>query len=236
MSNFLTNTLAGIFDLFYPNICLGCSGKLLSGEKIICLQCQLELPVTEHYSDPQNALVKRFSGRVKVEAAAAFLMFKKGEMVQQLMHELKYKGREDVGEYLGKMFGSKLIQPQSIIRDIDLIVPVPLHWKKLKTRGYNQCNSFAKGISATTAIPWSPNTLIRHHENISQTKKKRFDRWQNVEEIFGVNNPAQLTGKHILLVDDVVTTGATSETCMQTILQVPHTRVSFVSIATALKT
>lgn len=235
MITFIREILSDIFDLFYPNICLACSNKLLKGEETICLRCQLELPLTEHWTNPDNILMKRFSGRVKVECAASFLFFKKGETVQELIHQLKYKNQEQVGEYLGRLLGYKLIQPNSIFKDIDLVVPVPLHWKKLKTRGYNQCNSFAKGISATTGIPCSLTALIRHHENISQTKKKRFDRWQNVEEIFGVTNPAQLTGKHILLVDDVVTTGATSETCMQTILQVPGTRVSFVSLATALK-
>ncbi|MFN8321940.1 MAG: hypothetical protein U0T74_04730 [Chitinophagales bacterium] len=140
-----------------------------------------------------------------------------------------------MGIYLGKLLGHKLIQPNSIFKDIDLVVPEPLHWKKLKARGYNQCNSIATGISVSLNTPCSLNALNRHHENISQTKKKRFDRWENVEDIFSVTNPAQLTGKHILLVDDVVTTGATSETCMQTILQVPGTRVSFVSLATALK-
>ncbi len=235
MITFTKEILADVFDLFYPNICLACSDKLLKGEETICLRCQLELPLTDHWTDADNILMKRFSGRVKVESAAAFLFFKKGEAVQELIHQLKYKNQEQVGIYLGRLLGHKLIQPKSIFKDIDLVVPVPLHWKKLKARGYNQCNSIATGISVSLNTPCSLNALNRHHENISQTKKKRFDRWENVEDIFSVNNPAQLTGKHILLVDDVVTTGATSETCMQTILQVPGTRVSFVSLATALK-
>lgn len=227
---------SSIFGLFYPDICVCCNNKLLSSEKTICSRCLFQLPETNHYKNAQNTVAKRFYGRVPVVAAAAFLNFKKGGPVQSLIHQLKYKKRQDVGEFLGKMMAHRFMEPNSIFRNIDAIVAVPLHWKKLKLRGYNQCDSIAQSISIEMNVPYYSNALIRQNENISQTKKKRFDRWQNVADIFVVNNQQLLSGKHILLIDDVITTGATSETCLQTILQVPGTSVSFASVAIAVKT
>ncbi|MES2619918.1 MAG: ComF family protein [Bacteroidota bacterium] len=233
MIAFAKEYFSDLFDLFYPSICLACSQKLLKGENVICFHCESELPQTNHYNNPENNLMKRFAGRVTLEGAAALYIFHKGSPVQHLLHDLKYRGRKDVGEYLGKLLGNKFLQEDSIIKNIDLIVPVPLHWKKLKVRGYNQCDPFAQSLSETLSIPYSTNSLERSHENISQTKKKRFDRWENVAEIFSVINAGQLKGKHILLVDDVVTTGATAEACLQTILSVEEVKVSFAAIANA---
>lgn len=235
MLQFAVKRLQEVFGLFYPNICLACSQNLLGNEKVICTQCSSQLPKHDHWMQPENKLIMRFAGRVNVQAAAAYFRFSKTSPVRHLIHELKYKGRQDVGEFIGGLLGHKLIHQDSIFKNIDIIVPVPLHWKKQKNRGYNQCDSFAKGLAETMQIPWTPNALRRNHENISQTKKKRYDRWGNVEEIFGVKDETLLQGKHILLVDDVVTTGATSETCMQTILTVPDTKVSFAAMAMAAR-
>lgn len=224
-----------LFDLFYPNICLACSQKLLKNETVICFHCESDLPQTNHYSNAKNNLMKRFSGRVTLNAAVALYTFNKGSSVQHLLHQLKYRGRKDVGEHIGKILGNKLNLEDAIIKNIDLIIPVPLHWKKLKSRGYNQCDPFAQGLSETLNVPFITDAVERIHENISQTKKKRFDRWGNVAEIFSIKDKLQLTGKHILLVDDVVTTGATAEACLQTILTIPGTKVSFAAIAAATK-
>ena len=221
------------FNLFYPDICVGCSNKLLKGENIISFRCEQELPQTEHWDNPENALAKRFWGRVNVRGSVALYHFKKGSQVQHLLHQLKYKGRKEIGELLGKILGSKIIPEASVIKEIDLIVPVPLHWKKFKMRGYNQCDSLAGGLSESLGVPWSASTIERVHENISQTKKKKFDRWGNVAEIFSIKDEQQLKGKHILLVDDVVTTGATAEACLSTILKAENATVSFAAIATA---
>ena len=221
------------FDLFYPNICPACSQKLLKGELVICFRCESELPQADHWNNPENNLMKRFWGRVDLQGASAHYVFHKGSPVQHLLHQLKYRGRKDIGEFIGRIFANKLKQENSVIRNVDLIVPVPLYWKKLKIRGYNQCDPFAQGLSESLGIPWSSTAIERIHENISQTKKKRFDRWGNVSEIFGVKDDQQLTGKHILLVDDVVTTGATAEACLKTILTVENTKVSFAAIAQA---
>lgn len=234
MLPFLKNSLSDFFDLFYPNICLACSGKLLRGEDVICFRCAANLPQTRHWLQTDNGLMKRFWGRLPLQGAASLYQFRKGNDVQHLLHQLKYRGRQEVGDYAGKLLGNILVESESPLKNIDLIVPVPLHWKKLKTRGYNQCDSFAQALSQTIKVPWSNTALIRQHENISQTKKKRFERWGNVEEIFSVADAEQLKGKHILLVDDVVTTGATSEACLKIILQVENTKASFAAIASAM--
>ncbi len=221
-------------NLFYPHICISCSEALLKNEAILCRTCESGLPETGYWKDAENPLMKRLWGRVDVQGAAAFYGFRKGSEVQELLHQLKYRGRKDIGEYIGKKFGHSLSAENSIIKGFDLIVPVPLHYKKLKQRGYNQCSPFAQGLSETLDIPWTENALERIHENISQTGKSRLDRWGNVSGIFGVKDEALLKGRHILLVDDVVTTGATAEACLHTILTVPGAKVSFCAIAMAL--
>lgn len=224
-----------LFGLFYPDVCVSCANKLLGAEKIICGKCSADLIYLNHWNTPDNKLMMRFAGRVHTESAAACFQFTKSSAIRPLIHALKYRSRQDVGEYLGSLFGAQLASNNSIFKNIELIVPVPLHWKKQKQRGYNQCDSFAQGLSSAMNIPWVSNSLKRNFENISQTKKKRYDRFGNVDEIFSVTDESILTGKHILLVDDVVTTGATSETCMQTLLAVPGVKVSFVAIAMAAK-
>lgn len=233
MLNFVKEYASDLFGLFYPSICLACSQKLLKGESTICFRCQNELPLTENWINADNKLMKRFTGRIELQSAAAFLQFRKEGPVQHLLHQLKYRNQKEVGELIGKMFGARLKEDGSIIKNVDLIVPVPLHWKKLKLRGYNQCDPFAQGLSEAMNVPWSSTAIERTHENISQTKKKRFDRYGNVSDIFSVIDAEQLKGKHILLVDDVVTTGATAEACLQTILKTQGTKASFASIAAA---
>src|ERR1043165_3982414 len=219
------------FNLFYPEVCLACSQKLLKGEQLVCFKCGAEMPRTDQWKTPNNALMKRFWGRVDIQGAAAFYYFQKDGVVQHLLHQLKYNGRQEVGEFIGKELGDCFTSTGSVVKDIDLVVPVPLHWKKLKKRGYNQCAALAHSLAEAMNVAFSETTLERVHENVSQTTINRFDRHGNVNNIFAAADPAQLTGKHILLVDDVVTTGATAEVCLQTILSVPGTRVSFAAIA-----
>ncbi len=235
MLQLLKKYSSDLFGLFYPHVCLACSSNLLPGEEVICFRCESELPKTAHYNTPGNALMNRFAGRVNIAGAAAMYQFNKGGSVQQLLHQLKYRGRQDVGEYIGKSLGHQLKNPDSVINNIDIVVPVPLHWKKLRKRGYNQCDPLAKGIADTLGVPFSDTALERRHENVSQTGKTRFERWENVAEIFAVAEPEKLEGKHVLLVDDVVTTGATAEACLQTILKINNTKASFAAIAVAVR-
>jgi len=226
--------LADLFSLFYPNICLSCSQALLKNESIICFRCEGELPHAEHLNNTENKLAQRFWGRVPVVGAAALLQFQKGGNVQHLMHQMKYKGRREVGEYIANLFGQQLKEPDCIISNVDLVVPVPLHWKKLKIRGYNQCDSFAGAVAEILGVPWSATAIERVQQNVAQARRKRYDRWGNVAGIFSIKNEQQLTGKHVLLVDDIVTTGATAEACMQSILMADNTKVSFLAMSMAL--
>ena len=235
MLQLVSDYLTDLFDLFYPHVCLACTQKLLGNEEVLCTKCEYELPRSNHWNNSNNHLVQRFWGRVEIEGAATLFNFQKKGNVQHLLHQLKYHGRRDVGEYSGKMMGHLLSQNGSIICNVDLIVPVPLHKKKLKQRGYNQCDSFAEALAVALNTSWSSTALTRVEENISQTKKNRFDRYGNVAQIFAVADASQLQGKHILLVDDVVTTGATAEACLNVILAVPGTKVSFAAIAVALR-
>ncbi|HWB63190.1 MAG TPA: phosphoribosyltransferase family protein [Chitinophagales bacterium] len=235
MQSALSRYMLDVVNLFYPKVCLACSEALLGNEEVICFKCEATLPETGHWNDPENALMKRFWGRVDLQGAAAMLQFQKGGPVQHLLHQLKYRGRQDVAAFLGQNFGNILKNDSSVIKDIDVVVPVPLHWKKLKSRGYNQCSFFAEELAKALNTGWSDTALERVHENISQTKFSRLDRWGNVAEIFAVKDATQLAGKHVLVVDDVVTTGATAEACMQTVLGVEGTRVSFAAMAVALR-
>lgn len=224
---------SGLFNLFYPHTCVACGQALLAGENVVCYRCVADMPETGFWKDSNNRLAQRFWGRVTIQGAAALYRFNKGSGVQQLIHELKYRGRKDVGEYAGRLTGHRLLEEGSVIKNIDLVVPVPLHWKKQRQRGYNQCDYFASGIAEVLGKPWLPDAVIRNSENVSQTQMDRFERWVNVASIFSIQNPAALSGKHILLVDDVMTTGATAEACLQAILSVPGTTASFVAIAAA---
>lgn len=223
-----------LYNLFYPHQCVACGVGLLKGEHLLCRACTDDLPQTSQWLHTDNALMQRFAGRVPLQAAAAFLYFRKQGTVQHLLHQLKYKGRTEAGLFIGNLFGHRLCAPGSVITNIDLIVPVPLHWKKQQKRGYNQCDPFAEGLSQAMGVPWSATAIERVRENVSQTTQSKFDRWGNVEDIFAVKDATQLAGKHILLVDDVVTTGATAESCLQTILKTEGTRVSFAAMAYAL--
>jgi ComF family protein len=195
------------------------------------MSCQFSLPRTNYHLDKENPLTKVFWGRVDVQNAAAFYFFKKKGKVQNLLHHLKYKGVKEVGERIGELYGFDLLK-SDWLEDIDYIIPVPLHPKKMKKRGYNQSEYFAKGLSKSTNKKLETTVLYRNKHSDTQTKKSRFNRWENVSEIFDVNNAELIAGKHILLVDDVVTTGATIEASVQA-LQKANCSVSIVAIATA---
>ena len=162
----------------------------------------------------------------------AFLSYRKGNCVQKILHQLKYKGNKEVGAYLGEMYGRKLAQSGKLA-DADCILPIPLHPKKKKVRGYNQSEWIARGLSEATGIPYATDILVRNTFTETQTKKSRFNRWQNVKDVFAVVQPDRLVGKHVVVCDDVLTTGATTEAAIQKILEVEGTRVSVVTLATA---
>ncbi len=224
--------LQGLLHLFFPELCCGCHQALVDQEEILCMKCLLYLPTTNFHTHDDNPVSKIFWGRVPLEKATAFMYFNKNGLAQELMHQLKYKGRQHIGFYLGKRFGQTL-KDQAGFDGLDGIVPVPLHPKKLKKRGFNQSLHIAKGLSVGLEIPCFEKQLIRSEFTSSQTNKSRYERWLNVKSGFSLYEGDVLIGKHLLLVDDVITTGATLEACAQQLLTIPEVNISVVSLAYA---
>jgi ComF family protein len=224
--------LSDFISLIYPQICVCCGNSLWKHEKIVCNACGFRLPKTLYHLEQENPVSRVFYGRVPVESGAAYLLFNKGNKVQRLIHELKYKGRKDVGIWLGEEYGYDL-RKSPFFTGIGLIVPVPLHRKKLMQRGYNQSDQFAAGLSKTMKIPVDNKLLVRSRSTGTQTRKGRYDRWKNVEDLFTLVRPERIAGMHILLVDDVITTGATLESCIAALRSVEGVKVSVATIATA---
>lgn len=219
-------------SLLFPKICAACGNSLWKQEETVCLSCEFHLPRTNFHLILENPVSQLFWGRVNLESAAAFLYFNKGNKVQRLIHQLKYKGRKDIGIYLGRQYGQQL-KYSPFFQMVQLIVPVPLHPKKLLQRGYNQSEQFAIGLGETMKIPVDPYAICRKKETETQTKKSRFRRWQNVAEVFHVTNSGSMVMKHVLLVDDVITTGATLESCIHALTSIHGIRISVATIAVA---
>jgi ComF family protein len=215
--------------LMFPYNCAACEYALSGEEHIICNFCLQNLPQTMYWTYEDNMVASTFYGRLRFVRACSFLYFTKGEKVQNMLHQLKYAQQPEVGRVLGDLFGQKLaVSPYS---EVDCIVPVPLHSKRLKTRGYNQCDHIVQGMAEAMEKQYLTSAIKRIRANETQTKKGRYDRWINVYELFSVVEPQRLAHKHVLLVDDVVTTGATLEACAKAILAVPGTTVSIATIA-----
>lgn len=223
-----------LFNLVFPRICASCGASLWKHEEVICHFCEFHLPKTQFHLERDNPVAQIFWGRVNIFSAAAFLYFNKGNHVQRLMHQLKYKGRRDIGVFTGKLYAPSLAG-SPWFSSVQVIVPVPLHKKKFMKRGYNQSEEFAKGLSAGMGIPFHRHLLVRTKATETQTRKSRFSRYQNVREIFKVPEPEMWRGMHILLVDDVVTTGATLEACTVALHRIPEIKISIACIAAAMR-
>lgn len=230
---FIVRRLEELLYLAFPHLCLACRQRQPPRGEDICVHCKATLPESGFHLRQDNPFTERFWGKVKIESGAALYLFTKESRVQHLIHELKYKGQKQVGEILGRRFGYAL-KDSPFFKDVELIVPVPLHPKKELIRGYNQSEMFANGLSETLKIPVLADGLKRVEHSESQTKKGRKERSENVREVFAVKRHQKLEGKHILIVDDVLTTGSTLETCARKVLEVPGTRVSLATIAIAM--
>ncbi|QMU31071.1 ComF family protein [Adhaeribacter radiodurans] len=230
----LNNLVADFISLLFPEDCLACHELLARGETTICTDCRVNLPYTNSHllTGAKSELLSRFYNKVPVKHALAYLTFTRSGRVQQLLHALKYNGHEEVGEILGNWYGADLKEYQ-YQEQFDLIVPVPLHKKKLRKRGYNQSDSFAKGLAQVLDTHWQPNVLERLADTSTQTKKTRLERWQNVGQLFSVIQPEMVKNQRILLVDDVMTTGATLEACALVLLDAKAAAVSVAAIAAA---
>ena len=220
------------FSLIYPNNCLACGNNLIRNEHIICTSCLFHLPKTNYHLENDNPISQTFWGRTQINTAAAFYFFTKAGKVQHLVHQFKYKGKKEIGIFIGELYGKELMNTQSFAKT-ELIIPVPLHPKKEKKRGFNQSEIFAMGLSSSMKVPIDTNSLVRTFASETQTKKTRFKRWENVKEIFSLQNAEKLKNKHILLVDDVITTGATIEACANLLNTIEGVTINIASIAVA---
>lgn len=218
--------------LFYPQLCPGCDGDLPQPGDVICISCSLHLPETGFAPLPGNPVEKIFWGRVQLVAAHSQWYFAKGHIIQHLMHALKYKGNSGIGEWMGRCLGEQL-GSGGRFGGVDYIVPMPLYAKREFQRGYNQAAMIGKGISEITGIPQLTGMLIRKHATDTQTRKSRADRWLNVSGNFHVVSAPVFASKHILLVDDVLTTGATLEAACNVLQQITGCRISIATAAIA---
>ena len=221
--------LKGFAGLFWPNVCACCSTGLTRGEEYICSHCMYDLPETRFHKYPDNPVAQIFWGRAKLEYATAGYFFRKGNKIQALVHQIKYKGQKEMGTMLGREMGKAL--QDSCFSEIDFVTPVPLHPKKLRKRGYNQSEWIARGIAEMLDKPMDVHTLVRRVFTDTQTRKKRFARWENVDSIFELTTPETFAGKHVLLIDDVVTTGATLEACIHAVLSAPEAKASVAALS-----
>ena len=218
--------------MLFPNECRACNTVLVEGEHLICTACKYDLPYTNYQLEKDNPVEKVFWGRLTIEAATSYLHFTKGGKVQSLLHRLKYKNDVNIGVKLGEELGG-LMKQSGRFNGIDMILPVPLHKKRKHNRGYNQSAAFALGLSCQLGIPFNDSIIHRNRHTQSQTNKNRHERWENVQGVFSIKHTQLIEGKHLLLVDDVLTTGATLESCANTITIIPGCKVSVATIAYA---
>jgi ComF family protein len=221
-----------LLSLFFPEVCVGCKRTLIRQEECICTHCKFSLPYTGFHLEEENQAVKKLWGRVPVENVVSYIYFINGSHVQQIMHSIKYRNNPLVAQFLGRRYGAEL-NAAELFKEADLIVPVPLHKKRLVQRGYNQSEYFGKGLSESMGIDMHTKTLKRTQHRKSQTTRNRYERYENTKGIFKITKPENIVNQHILLVDDVLTTGATLEACAQALLQVKGVKVSIITLAYA---
>ncbi len=221
--------LTHLISLVFPEQCLYCGRVLSKSEKHLCCICFSDLPFTHYFNVNENPVQKLFWGRIQLDFAASMLQFENGNITQHILHNLKYRNRPDLGKTMGKIMAHEILN-SSWLKDIHGIVPVPLHSKKIKKRGYNQSRCLAQGIAGIIDVPIFDQMIRKVENTSSQTKKKRFDRWRNVKRSFRLKSPNVEKGKHIVIVDDVITTGATIEACAQLLIDSGY-KVSAISLA-----
>ena len=224
--------LYDFFCLLFPDPCNACGAQLVQGEQQICTRCLYDLPFTDFHLYQENAVAKLFWGRVHCHTAMAMLYFRKGSRVQELVHQLKYRSRTALGLRMGAILAERLAA-SPLYEHADLIIPVPLHARKERQRGYNQSRLIAEGMSAVLQVPVNTALLIRLKDTGTQTKKNRYSRFENMKAVFDAPLQEELRGKNIILVDDVITTGATLESCGQVLLNCGISRLNIAALAFA---
>lgn len=222
--------LKDIFYVFYPNLCINCETTLLQNEKFLCTFCKNDLPIIDDNEHINVTLMSTFYGRIPVEKVRSFLYYQKDGITQKLIHQLKYKNQPEIGVFIGEWFGSNLVE-MNVFEDIDYIVPVPLHPQKQRKRGYNQVTLFGETLSKILDIEYKANVLIRSSTTKTQTLKQRFERFSDSNTKFKLANTIIFENKHVLLIDDVITTGATIEACANELLKTKNITISVATMA-----
>lgn len=231
--NYLYDLWDDFISLLFPRLCYACGNHLLRNENLICTECYVVIPRTDYHKQDTNPVAQLFWGRCQIEKAAAFSYYNKGTRIRNLIHNLKYKGVKEIGYELGRIYGLSL-DKSGFMEGIDLIIPVPLHPDKERKRGFNQSEIISIGIAEVTKLPLDIKSLKRNIGSGTQTKRSRYERWTNVEGIFKITDATAIAGKHILLVDDVITTGSTIESCAAELLKIEGVRVSAVALGYAV--
>ena len=222
--------LANFVSLLYPRLCVICGEPLIENEKFFCFACFLKLPKTYYHLISENPAIERLAGKVSLEKASSYFYYSKGGVAQQLIAEIKYRGNRDLGEWIGCYIAKDMI-PSGFFQGIDYLAPVPLHRSKEKKRGFNQAEKIALGISQATKIPMETGNVYREKANTTQTKKGLFERWRNTQNLFNLKDTKLFKNRHILLIDDVLTTGSTLEALAQSLLKSEGIKISILTLA-----
>lgn len=220
--------LSSLLNLVFPKLCVCCGGSLMEGEENICLTCLYSLPRLTKQDYTDNRIMDLFLGRVQLEKAFSWCMFEKQTSVQNILHHIKYKDKDYLARQMGEIMAREM---PDFFADIDAIVPVPLHKKKQKIRGYNQSQEIAKGVQSVVGLPIFSELLTRTRFSETQTHKNKDQRWQNVQGLFTLEPNEGFEGKHLLLIDDVLTTGSTAIACLKCLEEIPNVKLSFLSLA-----
>lgn len=232
MKNAMKNGFASLLHLFFPRSCVVCGGMLVEGEEAICTRCNIDMPRTNYHNVKDNLVERVFWGRMPLKRATSYFFYRKGSDFRRILHLLKYGGRKELGAVMGRLMAADL-QSAGFFDDVDVIIPVPLHPRKRRARGYNQSEWIARGVSEVTGIAMDAASVIREKFTDTQTRKSAFERWENVNGIFVLRHPELFAGKHVLLIDDVLTTGATTVACADVFCNVSGIRISVLTLAVA---
>ena len=219
-----------MLNLLFPRVCVGCKELLFTGEEVLCMECIHSLPMAAFHKTGSEMLKDKFYGRFLVENATAIIYFQKRGLTQELLHSLKYRGRKEISSFFGKWLGAELADIDSY-KNIEMVIPVPLHKQKLKKRGFNQVEGFGKELALALNVPYRDDVLIKISKSGSQVFKTRILRFE-AEEEFSIQNIEEIKNKHLLLVDDIITTGATLEKCALQLLKAENVKISIATIAT----
>ncbi len=231
----IPSNLDALLRLFFPHVCPSCGEAMSEGSSVVCTACRWEMPLTHYCRELDNPVAEKFWGHLPVANASSFIFFTEGSRFRRLIHAFKYRGGWRLALDLGRWYGAQLAEG-GLYADVDVVVAIPLHWRRRLRRGYNQSEYLAEGIARSLGKPLDRRSVRRRVNNPSQTHTEAADRWENVSGVFSVRRAEALAGKHILLVDDVLTTGATIISCGEAILAaVPGARLSVATLAVSKK-